>query len=113
MKRILIVEDEAIVAMVMEEMIQDLGYEVVGPAGTVVAAEAAIAANAIDAALLDLHIGGTSALPLARLLAARNVPFAFATGESSPAAVEFPHARILHKPFDGAALQQTVAALLG
>ncbi|WP_261404766.1 response regulator [Chenggangzhangella methanolivorans] len=79
--RILLVEDEAMIAMLVEDMLLDGGAEVVGPAGGVKAALAVIAeTDAIDGALLDVNLGGEQSFEVADALAARNIPFVFVTG---------------------------------
>src|SRR3954451_1252686 len=71
--RILVVEDEAMIAMLVEEMVLDFGSEVVGPAAK--ASDASL-----DAAILDVNVGGAVVYPVADLLRARGVPIIFATG---------------------------------
>lgn len=80
-KRILIVEDEAIVAMLLENILEDIGCVAVGPALTLQQAHDVVAAEAdIDAAILDVNLHGERIYPVAETLAGRNVPIAFATG---------------------------------
>src|SRR4029078_2691283 len=78
--RVLVVEDEMIVAWVLEDMLADLGCAVIGPAARVKQALAMIDAEAVDAALLDVNLNGQKSYPVADALAARGVPFIFATG---------------------------------
>jgi CheY-like chemotaxis protein len=79
-KRILIVEDEAIIAAFAEDMIEELGATVVGPAFSVAQALKLAEASALDAALLDVNVRDESIVPVRDLLRARGVPFVFATG---------------------------------
>lgn len=79
-RRILIVEDEYLVAEHMTLMLQDLGYEVVGPVPTIPEAITAIANENLDAVLLDANLDGTSSAPIADELAARHLPFVVVTG---------------------------------
>ena len=79
-KRVLIVEDEALIALSLEEMAQDAGGEVVGPASNVDEALSIIENNSIDMALLDFNLGGETSLPIADALRLRGVPFTFLTG---------------------------------
>jgi CheY-like chemotaxis protein len=83
--RILVVEDETLVAMLLEDMISDLGGTVVASASRLKAALELIAdpANSFDLAILDVNLGGEEAFPAAAALAAKNVPFAFSTGYGS------------------------------
>lgn len=80
--RVLIVEDEALVSMLLEDMLADHGCEVAASAGRVAQALALVADDglAVDAAILDVNLGGEPIFPVADALAARGVPFAFATG---------------------------------
>lgn len=79
-RRILIVEDEYLVADYITMMLEDLGYEVVGPVPTIPEAIKAIASEKLDAVLLDANLGGTSSAPIAIELAARRLPFVVVTG---------------------------------
>lgn len=113
-KRILLVEDEPLVAMEIESELSSAGCHIVGPAGTVGHAMQLIAEGACDAALVDANLGGCSANEVAAALTQKGIPFAFATGygrEALPGG--FQEAPILSKPFGSAQLLATVAALLG
>lgn len=79
-KRILVVEDEAMVAVMVEDMLNDLGAIVVGPAGSI--SEGLTLANQedLDAALLDINVRSERIDPVADKLRARNIPIVFATG---------------------------------
>jgi DNA-binding response OmpR family regulator len=84
-KRILVVEDEPLLSMLVEDELRGAGAEVVGPVPTVSEAlrlvEAAAAADGgISAAVLDINLQGQAAVPVAHRLAALGVPFLFATG---------------------------------
>lgn len=81
-RRILVVEDEAVLAIMVEDMLIDLGCVVVGVAGTVEKGMAIALATdvALDGAVLDVNIGGEPVFPIAEALTARGVPFVFATG---------------------------------
>jgi DNA-binding response OmpR family regulator len=81
--RILVVEDDALLAMAYEEILKDAGAEIIGPAGTLEEAGKLAAANGISAALLDIRLGDDEVWPVARLLAGKGVPFAFCTGHFS------------------------------
>jgi DNA-binding response OmpR family regulator len=110
-KRILVVEDEVIIAMHLAQILRSGGYSVVGPYIRLAQAEQEAAASQIDGALLDFNLGGgeTSAR-LARLLRDKGVPFAFLTA-SDPAeigaAVEAPY--ILPKPLASDHVLETIA----
>ncbi len=79
MARILLVEDEPLVSAITEEWLLELGHDVVGPAANLTLA-LELAATAIDGAIVDVSLGRQSGYPVAELLAARSVPFLFATG---------------------------------
>jgi DNA-binding response OmpR family regulator len=113
--RILIVEDDVLIAMELEERLGEMGYAVVGPAMTVAAAEQAIAQEKPDAALLDANVAGVSSVALGARLAAQGVPVAFCTGYDSIKDLppELAQAAILTKPVGEAALRQTLRQLLG
>ena len=78
--RVLAVEDEPVVAMTLEDILCELGCQVIGPASRLEAALALAAAEPIDAAVLDVHIGERRSYEVARLLERRGIPYVFATG---------------------------------
>jgi DNA-binding NtrC family response regulator len=79
-KRVLIVEDEFIIALDLAREVADRGGVVIGPLGTVDGALAAIKNADVDAAILDINLRGKTAFQVADALANRNIPFVFATG---------------------------------
>ena len=101
--RVLLVEDEAMVAMMVEDMLTALGCVVVDVAGTV-SRGLAIAGDAgkqLDGAILDVNLGGEKVYPIAEALAGRGVPFIFSTGYSLAGIAEaFAHIPILPKPYE-------------
>jgi CheY-like chemotaxis protein len=112
-RRVLVVEDEMIVAWLLEDMLADLGCAVVGPVGSVNQALAMIDAEAIDVAVLDVNLDGQTSYPVADALAARGVPFVFSTGYDKDRLLEgyrtFP---VLQKPYHQSELGDTLAKLL-
>ena len=100
MARILVVDDEPLIAMLTAEWVADLGHTPVGPAHNLGAALKLGASDDIDGAIIDVSLGRETAYPLAKVLADRGIPFAFATGHSA-AAIEHGHAAVavLVKPF--------------
>jgi DNA-binding response OmpR family regulator len=78
--QILVVEDETILAMMLEDALLDEGYTVVGPFARVAAALQAAELEALDAALLDVNVAGEMVFPVAEMLARRGVPFLLMTG---------------------------------
>jgi two-component sensor histidine kinase/two-component SAPR family response regulator len=108
---ILLVEDEPLVAMMMAQMIRDLGGEVIGPFGTL--AEASDARlDAVDAALLDVNVAGELVYPLADRLAHRDTPIVFLTGyDANSVDARFHGSHVLTKPIDERELAAVLAAL--
>jgi DNA-binding response OmpR family regulator len=78
--RILVVEDEFLVAMLVEEMLQKLRCEIVGPVSTLEQAVAIVRQNCLDGALLDANLNGKSSSPVADELFVHEVPFILVTG---------------------------------
>jgi CheY-like chemotaxis protein len=111
--RLLLVEDEAMVAMMLEDMLGDFGCAVVGPAASVAAALELAGREAIDGAILDVNVGGEPIYPVAEALAARGVPFVFTTGYGA-ADIDrrFAGAPAVQKPFSAGALRDALARTL-
>ncbi len=109
--RVLVVEDEALIAMQVESVLADAGCELVGPATGVAEAVGLVTAAAPQAALLDVNLGRERSYPVADLLAAGGVPFVFCTGYAG--ATELPErfagARVLPKPLDPDELVRALA----
>jgi CheY-like chemotaxis protein len=115
-KRVLVVEDEAIVAMAVENDLLAAGAEVVGPVGSIGEAlrliEVAAADGGLSAAVLDIKLADEAVSPVADALAERRVPFLFATGYGGNCVMDgHAAAPVLHKPFDPHDLIVAVAAL--
>ena len=115
-RRVLIVEDEALVAMMVAEGLSDAGAEVVGPASSVNKAmgliECAATDGRLNAAVLDFNLGGAAVSPVADRLAALGVPFVYATGYGKSCdRGEHAAAPVLAKPFDLDALVTAVEGL--
>ena len=110
-KRILVVEDESLIAMMIVQMMGELGLDVVGPFGKVADAIAAIEREPIDGGILDINLGGEMAYPVARMLQIRKVPFIFMTGYGSDTvASPFPDALVFKKPIARDVLQEVFAS---
>jgi two-component sensor histidine kinase len=109
-RRVLLVEDEPLVAMMMEDALQKLGYSVVGPFTRVSDAMTAAAKGHFDAAVLDVNLGGELVFPLAHLLAESKTPFVFVTGYG-PERIEesFANVPVLQKPVQIEALASVFA----
>ena len=107
--RVLLVEDEMLVAMMLEEVLQELGCEIVGPVSRIDAARAAIADDGFDCALLDINLRGQPVYPVAELLTEHAVPFGFITGYGAAGVpAKFGTHPVLQKPFDS----RDIAAML-
>jgi len=99
-KSILIIEDEPLIAMMLEDYIDMLGHRVAGTVDSVADALDHVGQGGLDAAILDVHLRGEASWPVADALADRGVPFLLATGgltEQAPA--RHAQAPILAKPF--------------
>jgi len=112
--RVLVVEDEMLVSLLIEDFLNDLLCTVVGPYSTVGSALAVAQRAEIDFALLDVNIGGTKVYPVAEALQSRGVPFLFLSGygdEAVPA--DRPGWRVCSKPFQLTALLEMMLEQLG
>ena len=108
--RVMIVEDEPLVAMAMSDLMVELGLTVVGPFGKVGQAIAALKENSINAALLDINLAGELVYPLADILLADNVPFVFVTGYGSESIDRrYANVSVLQKPIKRDMLQSIFA----
>ena len=107
--RVLIVEDEAIIAMTAEDMIEELGCVVANTASNLAEALAHVKAGGFDVAMLDINLNGTESTDVARLLIERASPFIFTTGYGSggPAA-DFPGIPVVAKPYRAADLATAI-----
>jgi DNA-binding response OmpR family regulator len=111
--RILIVEDEPMLAFVLEEFLTDAGFEIAGVAGRLEMALAMIESRVFDAAILDANLAGVSAGPVATALTARGLPFIVVSGylpEQQPSA--FSGALRLQKPCGPNDLIQALRSIL-
>jgi CheY-like chemotaxis protein len=109
-KRVLVVEDEVMIRMLLEGMLTELGHTVAGEAGGVDEALALAKQGSFDIAILDVNLNGKPITPVVEVLIARGVPFVFASGygqEGVPQA--YRGSRALQKPFQAAALAQAIA----
>ena len=97
--------------MLLEDMLIDLGYEVIGPAANCAKAfELLHKDDMLDGAILDVNLGGESVFPVAEALAERRVPFVFSTGYGDRAIdARFAGTETLNKPFDFRRVQVVVA----
>ena len=110
-RKILIVEDEAPIALNLASAVQQAGGIVIGPAASVAAAHAAMADNRLDGALLDIRLRNETSFPLADVLAVLDITFVFVSGLSS-ALMPYPHRErpLFDKPYEAT---EVIAALAG
>ena len=114
-RRVLIVEDESLVAMLIETILEDMECEPVGPASTIDEGLAlARDAEGLDAALLDVNVAGQQIFPVAEALKARGVPFVFSTGYGEGGLPdEWRGQPTVQKPFTEAAIRDALMKAIG
>jgi len=99
--RIFVLEDEVLLAMHIEDELTDAGHEIIGPASTIAEAEALIADNLPDFAILDINVNGESSASIANQLMEKKVSIAYLSGyDKSYIQQNLPEAPILSKPLD-------------
>lgn len=109
----LLVEDEGPVALLIEDMLLDLGCEIAASAADLDRASELARTVAVDFALLDLNLAGQSALPVAAILRDRGIPFVFSTGYGASGIRDgFERYPLLAKPFVSTDLRNKIAAAL-
>jgi CheY-like chemotaxis protein len=111
-RRILVVEDESMIRMLLDGMLSDLGYTMAAEAGAIDEAVALAKQAEFDAAILDVNLNGQSITPVVEILVARGLPFVFATGydlRGVPAA--YRDHPTLQKPFQVEALARALEAI--
>ena len=113
-RRILVVEDEYLIAMEVKRWLQEAGSEVIGPVPSVDQALDLIEDDGLDAAVLDINLGnGDTAYPIADKLGALRVPYLFATGDAKVSSASvYCHRPRLEKPFLETELVLAVAKLV-
>jgi DNA-binding response OmpR family regulator len=112
-KRILVVEDELLLADDVAEAVHAMGFEPVGPVGTLEAAIALAETQHLDGALLDVRLRrGQRVYPVVEILWRRRIPFCFMTAFSDQQIEDMPAEAVLRKPVAPGVLRQAVLALL-
>jgi CheY-like chemotaxis protein len=110
-KRVLVVEDEMRIRMLLEGMLDDLGHTVAGEAGGIDEAIALAKQAEFDVALLDVNLNGRPITPVVEILIARGVPFVFASGYGERGVPEaYRGSPTLQKPFQVEALAEAIEA---
>lgn len=110
-RNVLVLEDEALIAMLLQDELESLGIHVVGPICNLQSAIQLAETSDLDAALLDLNINGDYATEVADRLRARDIPFIFVTAYR-PEGLRYRDVPILPKPFTGLDLRVALISLL-
>jgi CheY-like chemotaxis protein len=112
-RKVLVVEDEMMIAMLIEDMLDEFGCKLVGPATNVPRALELIGKESIDVAVLDLNLDGKDTYAIADALQRKNVPFIFATGYGSTGLrQEYGNRPVLQKPFQARDLETALTEAL-
>lgn len=112
--RVLVIEDASRIAMLIRDMLEEIGCEVVAMATRLDDALEKATSLSFEVALLDINLNGESVEPLAQLLAKRGVPFVFATGYgSSKVPAAFRNAPVMPKPFMRRHMESALRKALG
>jgi DNA-binding response OmpR family regulator len=111
-KRVLVIEDEAIIAAMVEDMLLEMGATVLGPAVTMEHGLALANTEALDAAVLDVNIRDEPVDPIAEVLRARTIPIIFATGYGEVACRLLTDEPVVAKPYTKEALGAALASVL-
>jgi CheY-like chemotaxis protein len=111
--RVLVVEDEYLIRMLLEDMLDELGYGVLAAVGTISEASQIATSGEFNAAILDVNLDGQEIYPVADILAKRGLPFVFVTGYGERSLPEPYRGRpTLQKPFQAEQLKRMLAELL-
>ena len=111
--RILVVEDEYLIRMLLEDMLDDLGHTVAAAVGTIAEASDLAANGDFSAAILDVNLAGEEVYPVAAILAERGTPFVFVSGYGEGSLPDIYRDRpSLQKPFQAEQLEKTLSGLL-
>jgi DNA-binding response OmpR family regulator len=111
--RVLVVEDEMMIAMLVEDMLRDLGHEPIGPATRLDTGIKLATSETLDLAILDVNLGGVRSFPIAELLVNRGIPVIFATGYGAAGLdQQFANHPVIAKPFSMEALAKTMKAVV-
>jgi len=111
-KRVLVVEDESLVAMMIDDLLTDRGAVVVGPVGTLEGALELAGGEAVDAALLDVNLNGERSTAVGKALAARGIPYVLATGYIAAECADYAPAAVLQTPYRPAQLLAALGSVL-
>ena len=113
-RQVAIVEDEGMVAALLEDLLADLGHEVVAIVGRMDRASRLVSETSADVVLLDVNLNGEQTYSLASTLVSRGIPFIFATGYGSAGLKqEWRETPVLQKPFQTRDLERALRQALG
>ena len=110
-KRVLVVEDELMIRLLLQDMLAELGYTLAGEAGRMDEAVSLATEGDFDVAILDVNLEGQPISPVVEILVERGLPFVFATGYGQRGVPEsYRQTPTLQKPFQAEALAQAIEA---
>lgn len=113
-QRVLVIEDESLVTMLLEDALAEIGCEVAGLASRIRDAVQKAKSLSFDVAILDVNLNGEHTFPVAEVLVDRGIPFVFATGYGSPGLpTQLQNAPVLQKPFAQRDLEIALCTALG
>ena len=107
--RLLVVEDEAVIALLIEDLVESFGCILAGRASTVAEAIKLVETVPIDGALIDVNLSGEIAAPVSQALSDKHIPLILVTGYASPPISGFP---VVHKPFGASQLRDAIIQYL-
>ncbi len=110
-KRVLVIEDELMIRMLLQDMLSDLGHTLAGEAGRIDEAMTLARQGEFDVAILDVNLNGQPISPVVEVLVKRGLPFVFATGYGARGVPEpYRQSPTLQKPFQTEALARAIEA---
>jgi DNA-binding response OmpR family regulator len=112
--RVLVCDDNLLMADVVAEFLRECGLEPMGPVGRLESAKHMARERALDGAILDINLGGRPCFPICAILSARRIPFVFLTGyPEAGIPVEYRGAPLVAKPFEPTEMKEVLAHMLG
>lgn len=111
--KVFILEDESALAIVLEDMVLDSGFDPVLTVGNMRDAQKAVDDHKFDCALIDINVGGDKSFDVARKLLSRGIPFAFLTGYDPSVVSEFVQIPVLQKPYTQKQVEDVLIGLAG
>src|SRR5215217_4653062 len=112
--RVLVCDDNLLMADVVGELLRECGLEPIGAVGRLESAMQMACERALDGAILDINLNGRSCFPVCAILSARHIPFMFLTGYPHAAVpIEYRGASLVSKPFEPTEMKEVLAQMLG